>query len=486
MIKSMETTQKMSVIKKQDEIAPRLAAMRAAVLRESPPSAEVRINRLDRIIGLLREHQQDIIRAVAEDFGTRGATQTRLTDIAVSIISMQYAKEHVRSWMQPQRAESPFPGVKASVSYQPLGVVGIISPWNFPLVLALGSLAGVLAAGNRAMLKPSELTPATSELLGHLIAERFDPDELAVVLGNPEIGAAFASQPFDHLIFTGGAAIGRQILRATAENLVPVTLELGGKNPVVLSRSADLEMAAERVMTVKTFNAGQICLAPDYLLLPDENVDEFVDKARGAVRRMYPSVIGNPDYTSIISERHYRRLQALMEDAERRGGKLIIFQGENEPTVWTEGRKISPTLVLNTSPEMRVCNEEVFGPLLPVVAYKSFDDAVRYINGKEQPLAIYYFGETASEQQHILEHTTSGALVINDVMSHVFAESLPFGGVGASGMGAYHGRFGFERFSYARAVVIQSPGGESNLVMRPPYGSAASTTLDEMIGAQVA
>jgi coniferyl-aldehyde dehydrogenase len=486
MIKSMGATQKMSVIKQPDEIAPRLAAMRAAFLREGLPSAEVRINRLDRIIGLMREHQQDFIRAVAEDFGTRSATQTRLTDIAHSIISMQYAKEHVRSWMQPQRAEQPFPGVKASISYQPLGVVGIISPWNFPLVLALAPLAGVLAAGNRAMLKPSELTSATSELLGRLIAERFDPDELAVVLGNPEMGATFAGQPFDHLVFTGGASIGRQILRAASENRVPVTLELGGKNPVVLSQSADLEMAAERVMTVKTFNAGQICQAPDYLLLPHENVDEFVDKARGAVRRMYPSVIGNPDYTSIISERHYRRLQALMEDAERRGGKLINFQGENEPTVRAEGRKISPTLVLNTSPEMRVCNEEIFGPLLPVVTYKSFDDAVRYINGKEQPLAIYYFGKAASEQQYILERTTSGALVINDVMSHVFAESLPFGGVGASGMGAYHGRFGFERFSYARAVVIQSPGGESNLLMRPPYGSAASTTLDELIGVKAA
>ena len=225
-------------------------------------------------------------------------------------------------------------------------------------MLALGPLAGVLAAGNRAMLKPSELTSATSELLGRLIAERFDPEELAVVLGNPDIGAAFSRQPFDHLVFTGGASIGRQILRAASENLVPVTLELGGKNPVILSRSADLEIAAERVMTVKTFNAGQICMAPDYLLLPHESVDEFVDKARRAVRRMYPSVIRNPDYTSIISERHYRRLQSMMEDAERRGGKLITLQGENEPTVSDKLRKISPTLVLNTSPEMRLCKEE--------------------------------------------------------------------------------------------------------------------------------
>jgi coniferyl-aldehyde dehydrogenase len=474
--------EQMSVITRQEEIAMRLAAMRAAFLSEGPPSAEVRINRLDRVVGLLRDHQQSFVQALAEDFGTRSAAQTRLTDIAASIAAMQYAQDHVGEWMQPQRAETPFPGVQASISYQPLGVVGIVSPWNFPVVLALGPLAGVLAAGNRAMLKPSELTPATAELLARLIGERFEADELAVVLGDSEIGAAFVSQPFDHLVFTGGTSIARHIMRAASENLVPVTLELGGKCPVVLSRSADLDIAAERIMTVKTFNAGQICLAPDYVLVPRKHVGELVNVARAAIARMYPAILDNPDYTSIISDRHYQRLQTLLEDAQCRGADMISLQPEGEPAAAADRRKIAPTLVLNTLDSMRLRQEEIFGPLLPILPYDSFSQAVDYINGHERPLAIYYFGEAADEQQSILERTTSGALVINDVMSHVFAETLPFGGVGPSGMGAYHGRFGFQRFSHAKPVFIQSRGGESNLLMRAPYGTAAAALLDNLIG----
>jgi coniferyl-aldehyde dehydrogenase len=315
------------------------------------------------------------------------------------------------------------------------------------------------------------------------LANGSEADELAVVLGDSEIGAAFASQPFDHLVFTGGASIARHIMRAASENLVPVTLELGGKCPVVLSRSADLDIAAERIMTVKTFNAGQICLAPDYVLVPREHVAELVNVARAAIARMYPAIIDNPDYTSIISDWHYQRLQALLEDAQCRGADMISLQAEGEPAAAADRRKIAPTLVLNTLDSMRLRQEEIFGPLLPILPYDSFSEAVDYINGHERPLAIYYFGEAANEQQSILERTTSGALVINDVMSHVFAETLPFGGVGPSGMGAYHGRFGFERFSHPKPVFIQSRGGESNLLMRAPYGTAAVALLDNLIGA---
>lgn len=466
-----------------EQLAAALARMKQAYLAEGPASLELRCDRLERAIALLLDNREAIVAAVSADFGNRSREQTLLSDIAGSVASLKHCREYLSEWMQAESHPAPFPGCEARVDYQPLGVVGVISPWNFPIVLAFGPLASILAAGNRAMLKPSELTPRTSALLAELIARYFDENELSTVLGSAEVGALFSAQPFDHLIFTGGTAVGRHIMRAAADNLVPVTLELGGKSPVLVSRSADLATVVQRVMTVKTFNAGQICLAPDYLLLPEESLDAFVAEAVRFVSEMYPTLLSNPDYTSIINSRHFDRLQGYLADAQANGARLVEINPAQEDLSDREVRKLAPTLLLDVTDDIQVLREEIFGPLLPIKTYHDFAAAIDYVNQQPRPLAAYYFGEDAGERQRVLERTTSGALVVNDCMSHVLFEALPFGGVGASGMGAYHGVYGFRTFSHAKAVVVQSPIGESNLAMRAPYGAMIHGLLDQLLTA---
>lgn len=466
-----------------EQLAAALARMKRAHLDEGPPSLALRRDRLDRAIALLLDNREAIVAAVSADFGHRSREQTLLTDIAGSVASLKHCREHLAEWAQPEPHPAPFPGCEARVEYQPLGVVGVISPWNFPVVLAFGPLASIFAAGNRAMLKPSELTPRTSALLAELIARYFDEHELTTVLGGAEVGALFSAQPFDHLIFTGGTSVARHIMRAASDNLVPVTLELGGKSPVLVSRSADLATVVQRVMTVKTLNAGQICLAPDYVLLPQEWLEDFTVEAIRFVAQMYPTLRDNPDYTSIINPRNFGRLQGYLVDAHAKGARLIEINPEQEDLNDREIRKIAPTLVLNPNEHMQVMREEIFGPLLPIKTYQDFATAIDYVNGQPRPLAAYYFGEDASERQQVLQRTTSGGVVINDVMSHVLFEALPFGGVGHAGMGAYHGAHGFRTFSHAKAVVVQSPVGESNLAMRAPYGPMVHGLLDQLLTA---
>lgn len=466
-----------------EQLTATLARMKQAHLVDGPASLELRRDRLDRAIALLLDNRDAIVAAVSADFGNRSREQTLLSDIGGSVASLKHCREHLAEWMQAQSHPSPFPGSEARVEYQPLGVVGVISPWNFPIVLAFGPLASIFAAGNRAMLKPSELTPRTSALMGELIARYFDENELTTVLGDAEVGALFSAQPFDHLIFTGGTAVARHIMRAASDNLVPVTLELGGKSPVLVSRSADLATVVQRVMTVKTFNAGQICLAPDYVLLPEECLEDFVAEAVRFVGAMYPSLHSNPDYTSIINPRNFDRLQGYLADARAKGARLIEINPAQEDLGDRQTRKIAPTLVLDATEQMQVLREEIFGPLLPIKTYRDFATAINYVNGQPRPLAAYYFGEDAGERQQVLERTTSGGVVINDVMSHVVFEALPFGGVGHSGMGAYHGVYGFRTFSHAKAVVVQSPVGESNLAMRAPYGAMIHGLLDQLLTA---
>lgn len=466
-----------------EQLTATLARMKQAHLVDGPASLELRRDRLDRAIALLLDNRDAIVAAVSADFGNRSREQTLLSDIGGSVASLKHCREHLAEWMQAQSHPSPFPGSEARVEYQPLGVVGVISPWNFPIVLAFGPLASIFAAGNRAMLKPSELTPRTSALMGELIARYFDENELTTVLGDAEVGALFSAQPFDHLIFTGGTAVARHIMRAASDNLVPVTLELGGKSPVLVSRSADLATVVQRVMTVKTFNAGQICLAPDYVLLPKECLEDFVAEAVRFVGAMYPSLHSNPDYTSIINPRNFDRLQGYLADARAKGARLIEINPAQEDLGDRQTRKIAPTLVLDATEQMQVLREEIFGPLLPIKTYRDFATAIDYVNGQPRPLAAYYFGEDAGERQQVLERTTSGGVVINDVMSHVVFEALPFGGVGHSGMGAYHGVYGFRTFSHAKAVVVQSPVGESNLAMRAPYGAMIHGLLDQLLTA---
>jgi coniferyl-aldehyde dehydrogenase len=450
-----------------------LRSMKRAYLSAGPADASLRQDRLLRAAKLIRENHAAISAAISADFGNRSVYQSMIADMATTVKMLEHSAEHVARWMKPEHVESPGPGMQAWIEYQPLGVVGIISPWNFPINLAFGPLAGVFAAGNTAMLKPSELTPHTSELLAELVAGYFDPVELAVVLGDATVGAAFSGLAFDHLVFTGSTSVGRHVMRAASDNLVPVTLELGGKSPVVVADDFDVRTAVERTLTIKTFNAGQICLSPDYMMIAQSGLDQLVLSSKAFVATSFASLISNPDYTSIISERHFDRLLGLMKDAGQKGATLINLAPDGEPAFDAHSRKIAPHLVLDVTDEMDIMQEEIFGPLLPVKTYQNADEAIAYINANPRPLAAYYFGNDPARQQQFASQTTSGGLVINDAMTHASIDSLPFGGVGASGMGAYHGVHGFRRFTHAKPVVLQSQDGISNLRLRAPYADKA-------------
>ncbi|WP_199101520.1 coniferyl aldehyde dehydrogenase [Aquitalea sp. ASV11] len=453
----------------QQDLLSILQGMKNAQLAAGPASLELRRDRLQRSVRLIQENHQALADAISADFAHRSQYQTLLVDMVTTIKGLQHAAEHVGEWMRPQVVETGGPGMQARIEQQALGVVGVISPWNFPINLAFGPLAGVFAAGNTAMLKPSELTPRTSDLLAELVGQYFAPHELVVVQGDADIGRAFSALPFDHLVFTGSTAVGKHVMRAAAENLVPVTLELGGKSPVVIDEDADLETAIARTLTIKAFNAGQICLSPDYLLITPANLPGLVNAAQRFVASSYRSFQDNPDYTSIISPQHFSRLQGLLDDARAKGATVISLAAPGEVDVDPHIRKMAPHLVLDATDDMAIMQEEIFGPLLPVMSIPGFDAALQYINAHPRPLAAYYFGNDQNKQQAFSQHTTSGAVVINDVMTHAAIDSLPFGGVGASGMGAYHGIHGFKRFSHAKAVVVQSEDGASNLRLRAPH-----------------
>lgn len=474
----------------QDETARMQAVLqrqKAAQIRDGIPSVETRINRIDRCIGLLVDHAEQIADAVAQDFSCRPRESTLMTDVAGSIGPLKEAKANVAKWMRSEKRKTTpallgMFGAKAELRYQPKGTVGVISPWNFPVNLTFGPLAQILAAGNRAMIKPSELTPATSELMKTMFEKAFPEEEIAVFTGGPDVGQAFARLAFDHLIFTGGTAIGRRVMMAAAENLVPVTLELGGKSPVVIGASADLETAAARIMTGKTLNAGQICLAPDYLLVPEAKRDTLVEGLKKAVTAMFAKVRDNPDYTAIVSPRHFDRLKALVDDARAKGATVVEINPGDEDFAAQNGRKVPPTLILDPTEEMLVMQEEIFGPVLPVKTYRTVQEAVAYINAKDRPLGLYYFGNDPAEQEYVLSNTISGGVTVNDVIFHVAMEDLPFGGVGPAGMGAYHGFDGFKEFSHARGIYTQLKKDLGPMkALRPPYGKAMRDYLAQQI-----
>lgn len=456
-----------------------LQRQKAAHLRDGAPSAELRIDRLDRAIGLLIKHEGEIVRALNADFGNRAAEVSGITDVGGSIGPLKHARQHLRAWMRPEKRKTTpallgLLGAKAEVQFQPKGVVGIISPWNFPVNLTFAPLA----AGNRAMIKPSEYTPATSELMARMFAEAFTEEEIAVFPGGSEVGHAFSGLAFDHLIFTGATAIARHVMRAAAENLVPLTLELGGKSPVILSRSADYATAAARVMAGKTLNAGQICLAPDYVLAPQDKLSTFVSEARAAVGAMFPTIKDNPDYTAVIAERHFERVRGYIDDARAKGAEIVEINPADEDFSQQEHRKIPPTLILNPTDDMRVMQEEIFGPVLPVVTYRNLDEAIAYVNGRDRPLGLYYFGQDKAEEAQVLAQTTSGGVTVNDVIFHVAQEELPFGGVGPSGMGSYHGQDGFREFSHRKAIYRQLKTDLGPMkALRPPYGEGVRKFL---------
>jgi len=431
------------------------------------PSADQRRTWPRALRQAILDEKQALVEAVSSDFGNRAHSETLLAEIMPSLHGIDHAATRLHRWMKPSRRRVglAFQPASAHVLYQPLGVVGIIVPWNYPLYLAFGPLIGALAAGNRVMIKMSESTPVTSQLVKELLARVFPEDLVAVVLGEAEVGQAFSRLPFDHLLFTGATSIGKQVMRAAADNLVPVTLELGGKSPAIVSADVPLADAAERIAFGKTLNAGQTCVAPDYVLVPEARVEEFVAAYRAAVQRFYPGLEDNPDYTAIINERQLNRLRGYIVDAESRGARLVpLFPGD-------QGRRLAHSLVLDVTDEMKLMQEEIFGPLLPVVPYRRLDDALAYVNERPRPLALYYFGYDKGEQRRVLHETHSGGVCLNDTLLHVAQDDMPFGGIGPSGMGHYHGHEGFLAFSKAKGVLIKSRFNAARLIY-PPYGTA--------------
>jgi len=444
----------------------RLAAQRAAFGRNPYPSLPERREKLRALRSALRRRQEALCDAMSADFGGRSRTESKLADLLGPVLAIDHALRHLPRWTKPQRRSTEwlFLGNRAWVQYQPKGVVGIIAPWNFPVYLSLGPLVTALAAGNRAMLKMSELTPRTADALRGVLAECFTEDEVAVFGGDAEAGKAFAALPFDHLVFTGSTAVGRSVMRAAADNLVPVTLELGGKSPAIVSRSADLREAARKIAHGKVFNCGQVCVSPDYALVPRESEQAFAAAARDAFARLAPH--GSSDYTNVISERHAARLGDLLEDA-RRLGATVTPCGEPRG-----GRGMPLQLVAGVTDAMRLAREEIFGPILPIRPYERFDDAIAHLASGPRPLALYYFGRDAAEARALTLGTHSGGITLNDWGWHVFQHDLPFGGIGESGMGSYHGREGFAALSHAKAVLRERRGFPIHLFY-PPYGGLA-------------
>jgi coniferyl-aldehyde dehydrogenase len=461
-----------------DPLRTLLRAQQAAFLSDMSPSLAVRRDRLKRLNRLVESHAQQFAAAISSDFGTRSAVEIRITETLFLQSGIRHAVRHLPRWMKARRVPTAFayrPG-RSMIMRQPLGVVGIISPWNYPLQLALAPLIGALAAGNRALLKPSELTPAFSAALAESVPKIFAVDEVSVVTGDASVGKQFAALPFDHLVFTGSTAVGREVAQAAAKNLTPVTLELGGKSPAIIDVSCNLDGVIDRIAWGKLINAGQTCIAPDYMLVPRADVQRFVALLRASMRRLYPKFRSNPDYSGIISERHLRRLRDLIEDARQRGATVIEVEPLDSPMA-TAGRQLPPTLLLNVADNMRVMSEEIFGPILPIVPYDNLSEALAYINRHERPLALYWFGQNAAARDQVLAGTIAGGVSINDTLLHIAQEELPFGGVGASGQGHYHGEFGFRQFSKEKPVFIQSRFSGGGLI-RPPYKPSIDRVLN--------
>jgi len=460
------------------EMSELLAAQRAAFMADLPVSLAVRKDRLKRAAAMMRDHADAFCDALSEDFGHRSREQTMLTDIAASVGAITHAIKHLDRWARRDRRGVQFPlgllGARAWVEYQPKGVVGVISPWNFPIVLVMSPLAGIFAAGNRAMVKTSEFTLRTAALFEEVVPQYFDATELAFVSGGPEVGKAFSELPFDHLIFTGATGIGRHILHAAADNLTPVTLELGGKSPVIVGRSANLAQATERVAIGKMMNAGQICLAPDYMLVPADQEQAVVDGLKAAATAMYPTLLANPDYTAIINDRHHQRLTDWIEDARAKGATVEVVNPANEDFGASNSRKMPLHIIRDATDDMTIMQEEIFGPVLPVRRYDTVETAIDEVNRRDRPLGLYYFGHDEGEKRKVLDRTISGGVTVNDVVFHVSMEDLPFGGVGPSGMGSYHGADGFRTFSHAKAVYSQPKIDVAKLAgLKPPYGKAS-------------
>ncbi len=457
-----------------------LARLRACGRAQGPLTYRQRMKGLSALGKAVRRRREAICAAIDADFGGRSRHETLSAEIYTTLESIRHTRAHLREWMEvsPREVSMTLWPSRAQVIHQPLGVVGIISPWNYPLYLALTPLVAATAAGNRALLKPSEHTPRTSALLAEILSASLGDDVVAVVQGDHQVGEAFSRLPLDHLLFTGSTAVGRHIMAAASSSLTPVTLELGGKSPALILPGGSLKRAARSIINGKLLNAGQTCIAPDYVLCPSAGVEPLAAALQTEVRRRFPSLKDNPDYTAIINDRHRLRLQGLLDDAQARGARLVPINPADEDLA--DSPRMVPTLVLDPTAEMAVMKEEIFGPVLPIVSYETLDEAIAYVDARPRPLALYCFG-SRRQARKVLHSTVSGGVTLNDTLMHVTQETLPFGGVGASGMGAYHGYAGFETFSHRKSVLRQSRFALAPRLIRPPYGRLVSLLLRLLI-----
>jgi coniferyl-aldehyde dehydrogenase len=458
------------------EIEHRFRQLHAASRTTPAWDKATRLDLLSRLRKAIVASREQIADAIAADFGTRAREETLMAEILPCCTLIQHTMKHLGGWMGPERRPTAitfWPG-RSRVHYQPKGVVLIVAPWNYPVQLALAPLATAIAAGNRVIVKPSELTPRTSEVLATLIEAALGPDVAAVATGGPDVAAGLSALPFDHILFTGSTAVGHKVMAAAAQHLTPVTLELGGKSPTIVDSPRDVATAAEKIARGKLLNSGQTCIAPDYALVQSKLIDTFASAYAAATAKLYPTVIANPQYSAIVNGRHYDRLMGLLADARGKGATVTPIDPARElpdgSAGSSNGRKIAPTLVTNVRDDMAIMQEEIFGPLLPVLPYGTLDEAIGYVNARPRPLALYYFGDEAQRADEVVARTTSGGVTINDTLLHFAQEAMPFGGIGPSGMGAYHGREGFLTFSHAKSTFVQSRFALTGLVS-PPYGA---------------
>jgi coniferyl-aldehyde dehydrogenase len=451
-----------------------LARQREAFLHDGPPSLAERMVDLRKLRTAILANREAIEEALSADFGTRSRHETDILETLTLVWGIDYLRKNLPRFMRSERRHVALPMRfgRARVEYQPLGVVGIVAPWNYPVSLALMPLATALAAGNRAMIKPSEITPKTSQLLAKMIGETFPEEQVAVVTGDASVGAAFSALPFDKILFTGSTAVGRAVMRAASDNLVPVTLELGGKSPAIIDEVQSIDRVAADIAYGKLANAGQTCIAPDYVLVHERDAGRFVDAYSRAVAELYPAGPASRDYSSIVNDRHYNRLRGLLDDAAAKGAR-VVEAGPLPEQAKSRARTLPATLVLDVNDGMRVMQEEIFGPVLPVMTYRDLDDAIAYVNTHPRPLSLYYFGIPGPNRTKVLTRTTSGNVTVNGTLLHYAQDALPFGGIGASGMGAYHGIEGFRAMSHAKGVFY--PGRwNGSIFLRPPFRGIAN------------
>lgn len=447
----------------------RFDAAHAAARATPCPDRTVRQDRLERLARMIREDEAGVIAAINADFGQRARADTEMAEVFPAYVEISHALSHLRRWMRPRRVPTAmwFWPARGRIVPQPKGLVGIISPWNYPLLLSVAPIAGAFAAGNRAMVKTSEYAPHFSAWLAAAAARHFDASELSIVTGGPQIGAAFSALPFDHLFFTGNGEIGKKVMQAAGANLTPVTLELGGKSPVIVTAKADLDRAVARVMTGKMLNAGQTCVAPDHVLIARPLIEDFITRARAWIGAHYPDLATNPDVTRIIDTRQFERLIRMRDDAVA-GGAVLHPLTEHEPNA--NSRLFPPVIVTEAPATSQLRQAEIFGPILPLIPIDSVDEAIAHVTARPRPLAAYYFSEDQAELAHLSSRIVSGGACYNDTLLHVAQRDLPFGGVGASGMGSYHGKHGFDTFSHLRATFIQ-PRLNGMGMLAPPFGA---------------